>query len=177
MDFHPEPPGRQLHTQISPRVCVHAHMCADTCVWMCVHVRVCAQSLSRVQLSATPWTVACQLLCPWDSPGKNTGVACHALLQGIFPTQGSNPGLPHCRQILYHLSRPGKPMNIGVGSLSLLQGIFPTQESTWGLLHYRRILYELSYQGSPMFRATNQQIWSKTIGKKERKQEIRIQLQ
>ena len=39
-----------------------------------------------------------------DSPGKNTGVGCHALLQGIFPTQGSNPGLPHCNQILYHLS-------------------------------------------------------------------------
>ena len=36
-----------------------------------------------------------------DSPGKNTGVGCHALLQGIFPTQGSNPGLPHCRRILY----------------------------------------------------------------------------
>ena len=35
-----------------------------------------------------------------DSPAKNTGVACHALLKGIFPTQGSNPGLPHCRQIL-----------------------------------------------------------------------------
>ena len=39
-----------------------------------------------------------------DSPGRNTGVGCHALLQGIFPTQGSNPDLPHCRQILYHLS-------------------------------------------------------------------------
>ena len=36
-----------------------------------------------------------------DSPGKNTGVGCHFLLQGVFPTQGSNPGLPHCRQILY----------------------------------------------------------------------------
>ena len=44
---------------------------------------------------------------PWDSPGKNTGVGCHALLQGIFPTQGSNPGLPHCRWILYHLSHQG----------------------------------------------------------------------
>ena len=42
-----------------------------------------------------------------DSPGKNTGVGCHALLQGIFPTQGSNPGLPHCRQIFYHLSHQG----------------------------------------------------------------------
>ena len=38
------------------------------------------------------------------SPGKNTGVGCHALLQGIFLTQGSNPGLLHCRQILYYLS-------------------------------------------------------------------------
>ena len=43
-----------------------------------------------------------KLLCPWDSPGKNSGVGCHFLLQGIFPTQGSNPGLLHCRQILYH---------------------------------------------------------------------------
>ena len=38
-----------------------------------------------------------RLPCPWDSPGKNTGVGCHALLQGIFPTQGLNPGLPHCK--------------------------------------------------------------------------------
>ena len=44
-----------------------------------------------------------------DSPGKNTGVGCHALLQGIFPTQGSNPGLPHCRWILYRLSHQGSP--------------------------------------------------------------------
>ena len=45
-----------------------------------------------------------RLLCPWDSPGKNTGVGCHFPLQGIFPTQGSNPGLLHCRLILYSLS-------------------------------------------------------------------------
>ena len=38
-----------------------------------------------------------------DSPGKSTGVGCPAVLQGIFPTQGSNPDVPHCRQILYHL--------------------------------------------------------------------------
>ena len=42
-----------------------------------------------------------------DSPGKNTGVDCHALLQGIFPTQELNRGLLHCRQILYHLSHQG----------------------------------------------------------------------
>ena len=54
-----------------------------------------------------------RLLCPWDSPGKNTGEGCHALLQGIFQprdrTQVSNPGLPPCRQILYHLSHQGRP--------------------------------------------------------------------
>jgi len=44
-----------------------------------------------------------------DSPGKNTGVSCHVLLQGIFPTQGSNPGLPLCGQILYQLSYQGSP--------------------------------------------------------------------
>ena len=42
-----------------------------------------------------------------DSLGKNTGVGCHALLQGIFPTQESNPGLPHCRWTLYCLSQTG----------------------------------------------------------------------
>ena len=44
-----------------------------------------------------------------DSPGKNAGVGCHALLQGIFPTQGSNPGLLHCRQTVYRLSHQGSP--------------------------------------------------------------------
>ena len=44
-----------------------------------------------------------RLLCLWNSPGMNTGVGFHSLLQGIFLTQGSNPDLLHCRQILYHL--------------------------------------------------------------------------
>ena len=50
-----------------------------------------------------------RLLCPWNSPGKKTRVGCHFLLQGIFPTQGSKPGLTHCRQILYQLSHQGSP--------------------------------------------------------------------
>ena len=62
----------------------------------CVHARACCR-FSCVPLFATPWT----------SPGKNTGVGCHALLQGILPTQGSNPGLQHCRRILYWLSHQG----------------------------------------------------------------------
>ena len=57
-----------------------------------------------------------------DSPGKNTRVGCHALLQGIFPTQGSNLGLPHCRQMLYLLShqgcpRPGSPLPFSILAL------------------------------------------------------------
>ena len=48
-----------------------------------------------------------RLLCPWDFLGKSTGVGCHCLLQGKFPTQGWNPG--HCRQTLYHLSHQGSP--------------------------------------------------------------------
>ena len=49
------------------------------------------------------------LYSPWNSPGQNTGVGSLSLLQGIFPTQGLNPGLPHCRWILYQLSHQGSP--------------------------------------------------------------------
>ena len=70
----------------------------------------CAYLLSHVWLFAAPWTVACQAPPSMgDSPGKNTGVGCHALFQGILPTWGSNSGLPHCRQILYHLSHQRSP--------------------------------------------------------------------
>ena len=49
------------------------------------------------------------LYSPWSSPGQNTGVGSLSLLRGIFSSQGSNPGLPHCRQILYQLSHKGSP--------------------------------------------------------------------
>ena len=61
----------------------------------------CSFSRSVMSNSAIPWTAA-RLLCPWDFPGKNTGVGSHFLLQRIFLTQGSNPHLLDCRQILYH---------------------------------------------------------------------------
>ena len=50
-----------------------------------------------------------EFLCPWNSPGKNSGVDCHFLLQGIFPTLGSNSGLLHCRRVLYHLTHLESP--------------------------------------------------------------------
>ena len=58
---------------------------------------------------AAPWTGAHQAPLSMGFPGKNTGVGCHFLLQEIFPTQGLNPGLLHCRQILYRLSYEGSP--------------------------------------------------------------------
>ena len=104
-----------------------------------------SESCSVVSNSLQPlW-----LHSPWNSPGQNTGVGSFSLLQGIFPTQGSNPDLPCCRQISLPAEPLGKPKNTGVGSLSLLQWLFLTQESNCGLLHCRGILYQLSYQGSP----------------------------
>ena len=70
--------------------------------------------LGRVWLFATPWTVATRLLSPWNFPGKSTGMGCHFLLQGIFPTQGLNQGLPHCRQTHYHLSHQGSLSYVNV---------------------------------------------------------------
>ena len=64
------------------------------------------RGFSSLKLFVVPRTVeSARLLCPWDSPGKNTGVDCHFLLQGIFLTQVWNLHilpLLHCKQILYH---------------------------------------------------------------------------
>ena len=73
--------------------------CTELNAYFCLLVcSVMSDSLQPHRLEPT------RLLCPWNSPGKNTGVGCHFLLQRIFLTQGSNPDLLHCRQILYHLS-------------------------------------------------------------------------
>ena len=134
---------------------------------MCVYVCVCVFRSFNFEDYSEECTVLCLVaqlcLTLWepidyslpgssvhgDSPGKNTGVSFHALLQGIFPrSQGLNPGLPHCRPILYHLSYQGSPWILEWVPFSLLQGNFPTQESNQGLLHCWWILYQLSYQGS-----------------------------
>ena len=73
---------------------------------VCVHAK-------SLQSHPTLWdSVDCSLpgsSVHGDSPGKNTGEGCHALLQGIFPTQGSTPGLPHFRQVFYWPSHQGSP--------------------------------------------------------------------
>ena len=91
-------------------------------LWVCVSRSVVSNSLRPRGLKPA------RLLCPWDSPGKNTGVGCHALLQGIFPTQGSNLHLLHCRWTFYHLS--AKLPSIGdtlLPNSKLLRA--PTQET------------------------------------------------
>ena len=87
---------------------------------------------------------------PWNSPGQNTGVGSLSLLQGIFPTQGSNPGHPHCRQILYQLSHKGSPRILDWVAYSF------SSRSSWsrnptgvsciaGIFFF---FYQLSYKGS-----------------------------
>ena len=99
-------------------------------LWGLLYNDIESESCSRVPDSLRPHG----LYSLWNSPGQNAGVDGHSLLQGIFPTQESNPGLPHCRGILYPTE---KPKNTGMCSLSLLHQIFPIQESNWGLLHCR----------------------------------------
>ena len=79
---------------------------------------------------------------------QNTAVGSPSLLQGMFPTQGSKPGLLRCQADSSPAEPQGKPKNTGEGSLSLLQWSFLTQELNWGLLHCRWILYQLSW-GKP----------------------------
>ena len=63
----------------------------------------------KVKVAQSCLTLCNPMDCPWNSPGQNTGVGSLSLLQRIFPTQGLNPGLLHCRWILYQLSHKGSP--------------------------------------------------------------------
>ena len=89
------------------------------------------------------------LYSPWNSPSQNTGVGSLSLLQGIFPTQGSNPGLSHYRQIFLPAEPQGKPKNTGVVSLSILQWIFLTQESKPGSPAFRVDSLPAELSGKP----------------------------
>ena len=94
---------------------------------------VSAAVLSHSVMSDSLWLHGlwpASLLCPGDSPGKETGVGCHPLLQGVFPTQGSNPGLPHCRRILYHLSHQGSPRILKWVTCPFSRGFSPPRNKT-----------------------------------------------
>ena len=75
-----------------------------------------------------------ELYSPWNSPGQNTRVGSHSLPQGILPSQGSNPSLPHCRQILYQLSHKGSPRILDWVAYPFSRG--PSQPRNWTGVSY-----------------------------------------
>ena len=89
---------KQRHHLADKGPCCQSCGYSSNCVWMLE-----SESHSVVSNSLQPHG----LYSPWNFPGQNTGVGSLSLLQGIFPTQGSNPGLLHYRQILYQLSHKG----------------------------------------------------------------------
>ena len=107
-------------------------------------ILICKMVERRVKVAQSCLTL-CLSYSPWNSPGQNTGVGSLSFLQGIFPTQGLDPGLPHCRLILYQLSHQKSPQintrptsrgsDLGVKPASLtspaLAGGFFTTSTTW----------------------------------------------
>ena len=91
---------------------------------------------NSVQLFEPLWTMALRHLCPWDFPGKNTGVSCRALLPG-HQTQGSNPDLLHCRQILFlvrHQVSPGAHIGLCQMCVQRRRSEERVTQRPWGFL-------------------------------------------
>ena len=116
------------------------------------------QLLSCVCLSWPHELQPARLLCPWDSPGKNTGVGCHLILQGIVLTQGLNLCLLHCRQILYSWATEGQmptDTNLSVGGMNTFNIGF----QIGSIYHYfgRRLNFKIAPQPCCLFqrRASN----------------------
>ena len=128
------------------------------------------KSLSRVWLFATPW-----LQSPWNSLGQSTGVGSFSRLRGIFPTQGSNPGLPHHRWIIYQLSHKGSPRRLEWVAYSSSSGSsrsrnwtrvslrvghdWATSLSLFTFMHWRR-----KWQTTPVFLPGGSQGWGSLMG-------------
>ena len=108
-----------------------------------------SESCSDVSHSSRPHG----LYGPWDSPGQNIGMGSFSLLQGIFPTQGLNPGLPRCRWILYQLSHKGSPMLVSHSCLTLCNSMdcSPPGSSVYGILQAKILVWvAVSFsRGSP----------------------------
>ena len=119
--------------------------CSTTTVTQKLLLTSCAVLSHSVWLFATPRTVARQAPLSMEFSRKNIGVGCHFLLQGIFPTQGVNPGLPHCRRILYHLSHQGiRLIKPGWGNIRLAKK-FLRFLSDRHIFHFHFSLYWTMY--------------------------------
>ena len=120
--------------------------CSDP--WNVQHRVKWKESESHSVVSNSLWPRG--LYTPWNSPGQNPGVGSCSLLQGIFPTQGSNPGLPHCRRILYQLNHKGNPRILEWVTYPFSSGSSQTRKWTRvSCIAGRLFFYQLSYQGSP----------------------------
>ena len=98
----------QNHTPPKPKIySLPAHLIPNNA---CIHTYKQLYHVSQIRSVVSNSLRPHGLYSPWNSPGPNTGVGSLSLLQGIFPTQESNPGLPHCRRILYQLSHKGRPI-------------------------------------------------------------------
>ena len=94
-------------TKCSLYLFTHTYTYWNMSCWFCCCCLIAKSCLTLQELQELQGLSPARILCPWNFPGKNTGVGCHFLLPGIFPTQGLNPCLLHCRQILYHLRHQG----------------------------------------------------------------------
>ena len=127
------------------------------CVVLCLVTQSCPTPCDPMDCRP-PGSSVCE-----DSLGKNTGMGCHAFIHGIFLTQGLNPGLPHCRQILYHLSHQGSPRK--------LEWVVPGELSYPGIKPVSSALQDSlsgEQQGSPNItcsKTQNKDIKYKTLGK------------
>ena len=104
----------------------------------------------HLEWSRNAFSMSHGLQSPWSSPGQNTGVGSLSLLQGVFPTHGSNPGLLHCKQTLYQLSHQGSPRRVDwVAYHFSSRSSQPEIELvSLQLQNCRQILYQLSPKGS-----------------------------
>ena len=118
--------------------------------WYLKHVCVCVSHSVMFNSLRPHGLQPTSLLCPWDFPGKDTGVGFQFLLQGILPTQGSNPGLLHCRQILFQLSYKGSPQTPRCSVISSTHNTLISQHadlvlwvpSTWALFISPLVIHE-----------------------------------
>ena len=123
---------------------------------------VCAQSCLTLQIHRLQLT---RLLCPWDFPGKNTGVGCHSLFQGIFPTQGLILLLLHWQVDSLPLAPPDDLVNNPEG-LSVLTHKYQSGGRNWDISEHILLLIYITFSSDSMFTNSNNKNILTEIGRK-----------
>ena len=143
------------------------HYVASKVQWMehCIHHLLLPVTSMKNTFSTYSESESCSFLSdslrphglysPWNSPGQNTGVDNLSLLQGISPTRGSNPGLPHCRWILYQLSHQGSQRLVEWVAYPFFSGSSWPRNWIGSPALQVDFFYQLSYEGSPLVQSPN----------------------